>query len=443
MADISEITGEKVKSEVTQKEEVKETVSSAETKVENEQKAVEVSHSDEKVVPTETEHKVAENKQEEPKHEEGKQEHKKHKKEKKEKKQKTEAVETKKEESKNEEKHEESKKVEGKEEVKEEVKEEKNEETKEPAPTRPRSLSSAELKKQAHDNKQTKLSFIEKQSADVEGAPEVKGEGKPRKLTKVAEFVDPSIQTLYDSFEHTVSTYGDKDAFGFKVSEKDKSFKFLTYKQTAQRAKEFASGLIHLGFSPKSRVGIYSKNRLEWMLTEIACNSQSMTLIAIYDTFGEDSIAYVLNHAELEVVVSATWKETTSKLVTVADKCKKLKILIQMETPTEEQKTQAAEKGLKLYSFEEVEQFGKDAPKEATPPKAEDISVIMYTSGTTGDPKGVIHTHRSVLATVHGVSPLFGGVTTADRYLSYLPLAHIFERVCMAAMLRYGATVAF
>eukprot|EP01114_Cavostelium_apophysatum_P021160 TRINITY_DN72_c0_g1_i3.p1 TRINITY_DN72_c0_g1~~TRINITY_DN72_c0_g1_i3.p1 ORF type:complete len:1130 (-),score=527.02 TRINITY_DN72_c0_g1_i3:24-3413(-) len=326
--------------------------------------------------------------------------------------------------------------------------EQKKEETKEEEKiqTRPRSQSQAELKKAVQIAKENKLAYLQSQSIPV--GPEVKGETRARRNAHYSDALletdGTGVTTLYENLLRTAEIYGDRPGLGAIAGEGDKkAFQFLTYKEVLERVHNFASGLINLGMKPKDKLGLFSKNRVEWLLAEEAGNSQSMPSVAIYDTFGEDAISYIINHAELEYVICSNWKETTSKIVTVADKCKSLKVIIQMDPFNEEEAGKVTAKNLKLVSFADIEKDGKENPKPPTPPKADDLSVIMYTSGTTGDPKGVLHTHKSLLATCFAVTIMINNVEPTDRFLSYLPLAHIFERACIGSMIHGGAAVGF
>eukprot|EP01119_Soliformovum_irregulare_P001169 TRINITY_DN10889_c0_g1_i1.p1 TRINITY_DN10889_c0_g1~~TRINITY_DN10889_c0_g1_i1.p1 ORF type:complete len:741 (-),score=260.15 TRINITY_DN10889_c0_g1_i1:48-2225(-) len=251
----------------------------------------------------------------------------------------------------------------------------------------------------------------------------------------------PDVLTLYDNLDKTVREHGDRPSFGYRAAGKD--YVFLTYNQFRSRALDFGAGLIHLGIQPKQCVGLYSKNRLEWEVAEHACNAHTMPTVAIYDTFGIDATQYIINHAELPVIISAGWAETTSKLVKIVANCPSLKFIIQMDEITEECRTAFQNSHVRLLHFSEVEVLGKEQPSEVHLPLPTDIAVIMYTSGTTGPPKGVMHSHKGFIAALAAVVPVMGGITPSDTYLSYLPLAHIFERIAISAMVLGGARIGF
>jgi long-chain acyl-CoA synthetase len=92
----------------------------------------------------------------------------------------------------------------------------------------------------------------------------------------------------------------------------------------------------------------------------------------------------------------------------------------------------AHELGYQLYSIEELKKIGADTPAEPCPPTEEDICTIMYTSGTTGDPKGVLIKHSAVVACMSTLNKYCEinkiHFDQHDKLLSYLPLAHIFDR---------------
>jgi len=262
--------------------------------------------------------------------------------------------------------------------------------------------------------------------------------------TALAEIPNPDVLTLFDNLNSTVKRHADKQGYGYRdATQPGSPYVFWTWKQFQAKALDFGSGLISLGIQPKQCVGIYAKNRIEWAVTEHGCNAHSMPTVAIYDTFGLEATQYIINHAELQIIVSAGWKDTTSKLLQVATQCPTLKYLVQMDEVTEEHRTAFKDLPVKLMHFSEVEALGREHPAQPHPPLPTDLAVIMYTSGTTGPPKGVMHTHRGLVAALSAVVPTIGGIYETDIYLSYLPLAHIFERVAVAVMIHGGAQIGF
>lgn len=261
----------------------------------------------------------------------------------------------------------------------------------------------------------------------------------PEKL--LTKMNNPSIGTIYDVFEHARRQYPTLECLGtrtFEAGGKRGPYKFKTYKEVAQWTDNFSAGLMELGAKEGDRIGIYSKNREEWVVTEQACYMQSLIVVSFYDTLGEDSVEFIAKHSETKIVIVS--KDNISKILPVAERLDSLHIIIQMEpldAPAQSSK-------YKLLSFEDVVKLGEKNPKKHKPPKSSDLSTIMYTSGTTGDPKGVMITHGNLIATFSGLEPKLDMLCRpSDLYLSYLPLAHIFERVVVSAVLYKGGGVGF
>jgi long-chain acyl-CoA synthetase len=226
-------------------------------------------------------------------------------------------------------------------------------------------------------------------------------------------------------------------------------YRFLTYAEVDARVVDLASGMRKLGLARGERVGIYANNRPEWLIVDLACQMLGMVSVPLYDSLGGDAIKYVINHARLPVVFCS--KENTTKVLSTAgvsrDECASLKIIVEISDSNEvpEATLEYAERaGMEVFSFREVESEGAAAKVHADPPKPEDIFTIIYTSGTSGVPKGVVHSHATFVASLTGI--LRQGVLVPgkdDSALSYLPLAHILERGVVHLLLMQGARVAF
>ncbi len=145
-----------------------------------------------------------------------------------------------------------------------------------------------------------------------------------------------------------------------------------------KRSHNFAGGLVQVGCKAKENIGIFSKNRPEWVITEQACYAQNMVVVSLYDTLGPDAVAYILNHANISTVVCS--QDKIKKLLDQKDKVPNLQILIQIEYEGDEKLIKYAEsKGVKLYSFAELEDRGAFKVIPPNPPAASDLSTVMYT----------------------------------------------------------------
>lgn len=190
--------------------------------------------------------------------------------------------------------------------------------------------------------------------------------------------------------------------------------------------------------------GLYCKNRYEWVVTEQACNAYGGVVVPLYDTLGEQAVTYILNQTAMRTVFCG--RAETKMLLAAKEHHSTLtgfKNIVQFEDVTEAERKTAHEQGLNLLSFAEVIASGKASPQDVTPPAVDDVATFCYTSGTTGDPKGVMLTHQNIVADTTGA--IIAGVllNSDDRHLSYLPLAHMFERLVQVTCWMSGAAVGF
>ena len=189
---------------------------------------------------------------------------------------------------------------------------------------------------------------------------------------------------------------------------------------------------------------------LQLTLLDLACMSQSLFTVSIYDTLGPDSTEYILNHANLTcVITSLTHIPTLFKL---ASRVPSLKLIISLDPLDAGEKpghskgallnSLATELGLKIHYIGDVEKLGASIPLPMKAPLPSDIVTINYTSGTTGNPKGVVLTHANAVAATATARLIFD-TTYGDTVCSYLPLAHIYQRVTEHSVFSAGAAVGY
>jgi len=276
-----------------------------------------------------------------------------------------------------------------------------------------------------------------------------KGEGGVRRAPKYAKELlvqyDPKIITLVDMFNDTATKFGSLPSLGVRKKE-GKSvgpYEWITYNELKKRRDDLGSGLALLGQTKGSPVGIYSINRPEWLISDLACSLFGLPSVALYDTLGPDAVIFILNHAEISVVIASGGKQLNN-ILSAKKKCENLKFVICMDPLTEEDKKQAKEVGVELYEINEVMKMGSEKPQNSPQISPDDIYTIMYTSGTTGNPKGVVLTHKNGISEIAAIRAHEENLYSEnDVHMSYLPLAHSFERVVTYALLSYGARIGY
>jgi len=193
-------------------------------------------------------------------------------------------------------------------------------------------------------------------------------------------------------------------------------------------------------------VGIYSRTREEWLLTDIACWMFTITNVPLYDTLGEESINWIFEQTSLTTIFLSS--DGIPKIVKIMKKgtIKTLRNLVCYDEITRETKESVDGVGLKLIKFEDLISLGKE---HCTIPLnfcgSEDVATICYTSGTTDKAKGAVLTHRNFRDNAHTslISDIYAGFNTNFIFFSYLPLAHVFERILCYICIIGGFRIAF
>ncbi|XP_036241599.1 long-chain-fatty-acid--CoA ligase 5 isoform X3 [Molothrus aeneus] len=285
---------------------------------------------------------------------------------------------------------------------------------------------------------------LNKQSIGIEG-----GARRAALLTdnNLLSYYFEDAKTLYEVFQRGVSISGNGDCLGYRKPKQP--YQWLTYKQVSDRTKYLGSGLLQKGCQPSSSqyIGIFAQNRPEWIISEYACYTYSMVAVPLYDTLGPEAIVYIVNKADISVVICDTPAKAEILLKNCEDKktpC--LKIIVLMDLFDKELKDRGAKVGIEILSLQEVEELGKNNIREPVPPRPEDLSVVCFTSGTTGNPKGAMLTHQNVVSNAAAFLRCTENTiecTSSDVAISYLPLAHMFERVVQTVVYSCGAKVGF
>ncbi|KZP08151.1 acetyl-CoA synthetase-like protein [Athelia psychrophila] len=311
------------------------------------------------------------------------------------------------------------------------------------------------------------------------GSIEVESNGeKCRRLAitkdKLVTQPEDGLETTTDIVDYAARTHGTKDAFGWRdivdihreekdvkkivggkeVTEKKQwqyfelsDYKYISFLEIQTRVSELARGLVEHGITADNVFNMYASTSANWQLMSHACASVSTTIATAYDTLGESGLTHSLNepecvgiftNADLLPTVSRVLKDTPSVRFVVYDGEAKASVLTDIS---------AVRASITIIHMDELRATGR-AKDVATlvgrRPTGATRSCIMYTSGSTGAPKGVVLTHANIVAAVGAVQTLLGKHLKADdSFLAYLPLAHILEYAVELTLFSIGMTTGF
>src|SRR5205807_5564936 len=226
--------------------------------------------------------------------------------------------------------------------------------------------------------------------------------------------------TLNELINLAVERHRESEFLRFKH---DDDWKSLTFGEVARRVRELALGLHTLGIAAADRVAIWSENRPEWNIADLATLAVGAVDVPIYATQAHSQVEYILSDSAARALfVSSTFLETALE---IKERLSKLEFVISFDASdkTVIPIAELIDKGRSVY---------RDQPdlydglwRTATP---DDLATILYTSGSTGDPKGVMLTHRNLTANVLNSAHWLHLDDRHEVALTYLPFTHIFER---------------
>ncbi|XP_015588101.1 long-chain-fatty-acid--CoA ligase 4 isoform X2 [Cephus cinctus] len=217
-------------------------------------------------------------------------------------------------------------------------------------------------------------------------------------------------------------------------------YKWKTYSDVDRLVLSFARGLKELGLTTRKNVVIFAETRAEWMIAAHACFKQNLAVVTIYATLGDDAIAHGINETEVDTVITS--HELLPKFKRLLEMTPVVKTVIYMEDQLKFTDTKGYKEGVNLIPFSDVIKKGNTSDVELNPPKANDTAIIMYTSGSTGVPKGVILSHRNIMATIKSYCNAVE-LKDDDVFLGYLPLAHVLELLAETVCLLSGVPIGY
>lgn len=236
-------------------------------------------------------------------------------------------------------------------------------------------------------------------------------------------------ETIGQVFLEVCDLYGgDSDRFAFS-SRLSGNWTKTTHSELRENVECLAIGLQKLGLKKGDRVGILSENRLEWIVTDLACALAGLVDVPIFPTNTAKQAAYVYGNCNASAVVVSN-RNQLKKIRAVRTELPDLKHVIVFNQDAADGDdvvtlSSVIESGRTDFAQAERESVIRQMSREVS---ADDLLTLVYTSGTTGPPKGVMLTHRNVLSNIQGTLAVIE-VSDRDIILSYLPLCHSYERM--------------
>ncbi|KAG5526555.1 hypothetical protein RHGRI_032735 [Rhododendron griersonianum] len=229
------------------------------------------------------------------------------------------------------------------------------------------------------------------------------------------------------------------------IDSKAGPYVWITYGEAYDSALSIGSAIRSRGVNPGDRCGIYGSNCPEWIISMEACNSHAITYVPLYDTLGPNAVEFIINHAE--VSIAFIQENKIPAVLTCLPKCSSyLKTIVSFGEISGIQKKEAEDLGVSCFSWKEFALLGR-LDHELPSKQRTDICTIMYTSGTTGEPKGVILTNEAIMAEVLSTDQILletDKVCTADdSYFSFLPLAHVYDQIIETYCISRGSSIGF
>ncbi|XP_015234273.1 PREDICTED: long-chain-fatty-acid--CoA ligase 3-like [Cyprinodon variegatus] len=274
---------------------------------------------------------------------------------------------------------------------------------------------------------------------------------------KLVALVQPGVDTLDKMFEYAARRFPNRDCLGTRevLSEEDEpqpngkvfkkvilgNYNWLTYEEAYHAAKCFGSGLAALNQKPHHNIAIFCETRAEWVIAAQACFMHNFQLVTLYATLGPKAIAHGLNETEVTHIITSK-DLLQSRLKAILCDVPRLQYIIVVDVkPTS---WSDMPRGITVYSMEAVKELGsKPVNLDRRQPEPSDIAVIMYTSGSTGIPKGVMISHGNLIAGIAGMAERIPNLNETDTYIGYLPLAHVLELSAELVCISHGCRIGY
>lgn len=233
------------------------------------------------------------------------------------------------------------------------------------------------------------------------------------------------FRTVNELFTERVKEYaGDesRDVFYFRSDER---WQGISWKRFEEEALDFATALLSLDLKPRGSVCILMGNVPQWPISDIGTILAGGVGVGLYPTSSAEQIAYIINHSDAEVVLVDSQAQL-QKVLSVRDQLAKVRHIIALNAESDGDVT--SYRDLIARGHSERSRFASLLRERAEGADPDDVAIMVYTSGTTGAPKGACLSHRYIINSVESLRETIP-IYDTDVSFSYLPFCHVAERI--------------
>jgi len=235
-------------------------------------------------------------------------------------------------------------------------------------------------------------------------------------------------KTINEVFYNRAQKYGDRLAVEKNLNG---TWESATWNEYYERARATGLGLHSLGVNRGDRISLLSENRLEWLYTDMGALGIGACVVPVYTTLSHEEVSYIVNNSGSRVLIVEDAQQL-EKAMKIVDSCPSLEKIVLID------ESESKERMDVLLSFAELLEAGRKNHEQdpdffrnaAVQVTEDDLATIVYTSGTTGVPKGAMISHKNIMAVIRGLDqtrPQYA--VEGDSSVPFLPLSHVFERV--------------
>eukprot|EP00127_Corallochytrium_limacisporum_P000564 Clim_evm3s19 gene=Clim_evmTU3s19 len=261
------------------------------------------------------------------------------------------------------------------------------------------------------------------------------------------------VRDMGTAFNLSVKEFAEQPCIGKRrmISEgKYSDFEFITYAETGKLVDDFAAAIDLLDLCPIAdendkhlprKLGFYCKNRMEFYIAEMAAARHGIAIVPLYDTLGDDTISYVVNQTNMTTILVST---ENFRVVSAFKKSDVPTLKNVIELRTDGMEPCGSLEGFEVRQWDDVMEAGRKHGSVQNLPIAKecDVYLLAYTSGTTGQPKGVLLPHSNILVCTYAMLDRIE-YHPNDVHLSYLPMAHMFEQILMVSVINSGSCIGY